>query len=375
VKSTGIFFLAAITFLFSCNTSPPPVENTPVSASKPKPVRLPAESSPNKKRLLNYLSDMYGKYIISGQMDAAWTTNEDIDMISRVYSDTGKYPAMKGFDFIMLSLTFMPFMNGREQINEAIEWWEGKNNGKVLLPNKPSVHGIVTFCWHWRTGDKNEFYTNKTNFRIPWKNSQLDTESAAFREILSDLDKVALRFQTLKEKDIPVLWRPLHEASGGWFWWGASGSKPYIALWEFMWDYLTYEKGLDNLIWVWNGDSESWFPDPKTVDIIGRDIYAESHSSLKDQFERTKKMGGGKEYIVALSENGKIPDPDNCVKDGAMWSWFMTWNDSRKTGESHKDNFFSGEFHNKNAHKKKVYSHPAVITLDKLPDLTKYRLE
>ena len=375
MKAIGIFLSAALLFLFSCNTAPPPVVNTPAPLPKPKPVRPPAESSPNKKRLLNYLSDVYGKYIISGQMDTSWTTNKEIDMISRVYTDTGKYPAIKGFDFIMLSHSYMPFMNGREQINEAVEWWEGKNNDMPLLPNKPSIHGIVTFCWHWRTGAKNEFYSNKTEFRIPWKDNQLDTESDAFTAILKDLDRLALRLQTLKEKDIPVLWRPLHEASGGWFWWGASGSKQYIALWEFMWDYLTYEKGLDNLIWVWNGDSESWFPDPKTVDIIGRDIYSEGHSSLKEQFERTKKMGN-REYIVALTENGKIPDPDECVKDGAMWSWFMTWNDGRKTeGESHKDNFFTGEYHNKNAYKKKVYNHPSVITLDKLPDLTKYRTE
>jgi len=54
----------------------------------------------------------------------------------------------------------------------------------------------------------------------------------------------------------------------------------------------------------------------------------------------------------------------------------MTWNDGRKTtGESHKDNFFTGEYHNKNSHKKKVYNHPSVITLDKLPDLSAYRLD
>jgi len=371
MKKIRILLSASLLIFFSCNTS----SSTVNTSEKSKPVRPPAESSPNKKRLLNYLSDVYGKYIISGQMDTSWATNEDIDMISRVYAETGKYPAIKGFDFIMLSHSYAPFMNGREQINEAIEWWEGKNNDKTLLPNKPNIHGIVTFCWHWRAGAKNEFYTNKTDFFIPWKNRQLDTESDNFATIIKDLDRLALRLQTLKEKDIPVLWRPLHEASGAWFWWGASGPRPYIALWEFMWDYLTYEKGLDNLIWVWNGDDENWFPNPKTVDIIGRDIYASDYSSLKTQFERTKKMGD-KEYIIALTENGKIPDPDECIKDDAMWAWFMTWNDGLKTiGESHKDNFWTGEYHNTNTHKKKVYNHPSVITLDKLPNLTTYRLE
>ena len=55
----------------------------------------------------------------------------------------------------------------------------------------------------------------------------------------------------------------------------------------------------------------------------------------------------------------------------------MTWNDRYGSfqGETHKDNFWTGEFHNTQAHKEKVYNHQAVITLDKLPNLTAYRLE
>jgi len=60
-----------------------------------------------------------------------------------------------------------------------------------------------------------------------------------------------------------------------------------------------------------------------------------------------------------------------------MWSWFMTWNDRSGStqGETHKDNFWTGEWHNTQAHKNHVYKHKLVITLDELPDLTKYRLE
>jgi mannan endo-1,4-beta-mannosidase len=64
------------------------------------------------------------------------------------------------------------------------------------------------------------------------------------------------------------------------------------------------------------------------------------------------------------------------MKEKMMWSWFMTWNDMHfKDGESRKDNYWTGEFHNPQAHKEKVFNHPLVITLDKLPDLTAYRLE
>jgi mannan endo-1,4-beta-mannosidase len=337
-----------------------------------------AGHSDNAQRLLNYLTDNYGKKIISGQMDTSWTTNtgenNPIDMISRVYADTGKYPAIKGFDFIGLSQSYLNF--GQEQLDEAIEWWEGKNNGVQLLSDQPDIHGIVTFCWHWRPAE-NDFYTKNTTFRIPWKDGKLDTESDDFKTIKRDLDKVADLFQILKDKDIPVLWRPLHEASGGWFWWGASGAKPCIALWEYMYDYLGNTKGLNNLIWVWNGQAAEWFPFVDTVDIVGCDIYPgeRNYNSQKTKFNETLRMVPGQDRMVALTENGAIPDPDRCKSDGAMWSWFMTWNDNSGSNQGDSGNFWTGETHNTNAHKNHVYHHDLVITLDELPDLTTYRLE
>ncbi|MCL2209939.1 MAG: glycoside hydrolase family 26 protein [Treponema sp.] len=328
----------------------------------------------NKKRLLNFLKDEYGKRIISGQMDTSWTTNEKMDMIKRIHTDTGKYPAIKGFDFLQLPFNYAPFFGGAEQTQEAVEWWEGKNNGVSLLPENPEIHGIITFCWHWRAGRKKHFYTEKTDFRIPWKNNKLDIESENFKLMIDDMERVAHHLDFLREKDIPVLWRPLHEASGGWFWWGASGPQPYIALWEFMHDYFTNEKKLNNLIWVWSAEDANWFPNPSTVDITGVDLYTENYDSLKQEYEKAFSMAPAKDKITALSENDKIPDPDECKKQDMMWSYFMTWNDMRfKEGETRKDNYWTGEYHNPRAHKEKVYNHPLVITLDKLPDLTNYR--
>jgi mannan endo-1,4-beta-mannosidase len=321
-----------------------------------------------------------------------------MDMITRVFTDTGKYPAIKGFDLIQLYTS----NSSKEQVDEAIEWWEGKNKIKgaataeKLLPDKPDIHGIVTFCWHWNIDSKNNsFYSKDTTFRIPMKDGQLDKESDDFtKKIKPTLDKAAAALQPLKEKDIPVLWRPLHEAAGNWpaanpnnawFWWGASGSEAYKALWEYMYEYFSNEKGMNNLIWVWNGQNKSWFPNPDTVDIVSFDYYVtdsspstpQNYNSQKDVFNRTKAMSPDGDLMVALTENGAIPDPDNCKTDNAMWLWFMVWNDryGSTDGETHKDNFWTGEHHNTQTHKEKVYNHELVITLDELPDITKYRLE
>jgi len=355
--------------------------------------------SDNAQRLMNYLLDNYDEKIISGQMDTAWTENGTSDMISRVYADTGKYPALKGFDFIDLPHSWSG--NGQNQVTEAIEWWEGKNRvnsnsaaATKLLPGKPDIHGIVAFCWHWRTGSSNKFYKDETDFRIPMNGGQLDTSSAAFTTIKNDLDKVAALLQQLKDQDIPVLWRPLHEAAGNWppqnpatafFWWGDSGRAACVALWEYMHDYLTNTKGLNNLIWVWNAQHPNWFPNPDTVDIISYDYYTNantqasaqnySDSNFKSRFSETRNTPPAKNLMVALSENGAIPDPDWSYTNDAMWSWFMVWNDSNNSTTPDKDNFWIGGYHNTTAHKTKVYNHERVITLDELPDLTKYRLE
>jgi mannan endo-1,4-beta-mannosidase len=73
----------------------------------------------------------------------------------------------------------------------------------------------------------------------------------------------------LRDAGVPVLWRPLHEASGNawhtpWFWWGAKGAEPYKKLWNMMFDRMNNYHGLNNLIWIysinWDNKDSSWYP-------------------------------------------------------------------------------------------------------------------
>lgn len=331
-------------------------------AVDPKPVD--PKATENTVRLKKYLSDIYGTKMISGQMDLTW--KDSVDMAKKVYNDTGKYPALMGYDF----MNYTTGGQGMQQVEEAIAWWK--------------KGGIVAFMWHWKgPGRIKEFYTEKNNFSIPYDaiTEELQTDTNQFRSILKDLDKIAGQLARLQDAGVPVLWRPLHEASGNdgdaWFWWGASGSGAYIALYRYMYDYFTNVKGLHNLIWVWNGQNEDWYPGDDVVDIMGTDIYQENHRAQKKEFDKTFEMSDSpyeKEIMVALTECGAIPDPDEMQRDDVYWLYFMVWNDTEAKGRD-KSNFWEGGYWNDDDFKKKVYGSEFVITLDELPDLKKYPLK
>lgn len=303
------------------------------------------QASPEAHRLLAFLVSESGRHIVSGQQDLTW--NDAIDMAARVKALTGREPALMGFDF--LNYVGSAGGGGRNQTEEAIAWW---NRG-----------GLVAFCWHWRVGTQDEFYTNKTDFRIPTAE-----DKAGWEALDRDLDVVAAELKRLEMAGVPVLWRPLHEASGGWFWWGASGASAFKTLWNHVYQRLTQVHGLHNLLWVWNGQNEAWYPGDASVDIVGWDIYGndKEYYAYPDTWRLAQSIPRAEAKLVTMSENGPIPDPDLLISQKVPWSWFMTWNDGDKNNPA--DDFFSGPKFMDDAFKKRVYNHDYVLTLDELPN-------
>jgi mannan endo-1,4-beta-mannosidase len=304
----------------------------------------------------DYLLGIWGKSIIAGQADLTW--KDSVDMAERVHADTGKYPALMGYDF----MNYGPGANetdGQHQTEEAIAF-AGKG-------------GLVSFHWHWRMNN-GKFYAHEadtsknTDFTIP-----MDKNSPGYRQINDGIDRIAVELKRLQDAGVPVLWRPLHEASGGWFWWGrartdgVSPAAAYIQLWRHMHDRLVNVHGLHNLIWVWNGQDPAWYPGDEVVDITGYDIYDQADNKTYGAQVQTYRKARQHTKPIALSETSYIPDPDKMAADGAWWLWFMVWNDGDGPAVTGPNNFWSGEYYNTSAHKKKVYNHPNVITLDRLP--------
>lgn len=123
--------------------------------------------------------------------------------------------------------------------------------------------------------------------------------------------------------------------------------------------------GLNNLVWIWTANADdaaiNWYPGHDYVDLVGIDIYppAGDHNSQVTAFEKLKEIFEGRK-ILALSECGSIPDPDEMIADGALWSYFMPWyGEHTIPGE--------GTPHNSVEFWKKIMHHELVITLDEMP--------
>jgi mannan endo-1,4-beta-mannosidase len=84
--------------------------------------------------------------------------------------------------------------------------------------------GIVTFAWHWGAPvglydtEKQRwwsgFYTEATDFNI--ETALADTTNANYTLLMKDIDTIAVQLKRLQDANVPVIWRPLHEAEGGW---------------------------------------------------------------------------------------------------------------------------------------------------------------
>ncbi len=408
--NTAIFifsFIALISFVSCTSTS--------TTATKEKSSKAPEhitadedvvsrlsdpEATIQAKRLFNYMRDVYGKKIITGQMENAW--DDSYNQLQQVYDKTQKYPALMGFDF--MNYTSLGWSARNKQTERAVSFWNGLDyNGNQITNNQ----GIVAFCWHWRDptasrGKTGSFAPKETSFRIPYDTDKHEwkTDSEEYKEIIADLDVIAKELLKLQYAEVPVIWRPMHEGAGNlglygntgtaWFWWGAGNSTKYneakkeysvstnedvcaecyVELWKLMYNYFTKTKGVHNLIWLWNGQNKKFYPGSEYVDMIGVDIYPRNNDYSSQSSSYTKYANIDITKPVALSECGVIPSLEKMESDGAWWSYFMVWNDSKK--EENAENFWNGQSKNPDTHKLDIYNSDLAVTLDKLPNLLKY---
>jgi hypothetical protein len=235
-------------------------------------------------------------------------------------------------------------------VSNAIDWYSKRN-------------GIVTFCWHWNAPvGKRAFYTKETDFDAA---RAVIPGTLEYEGVLRDMDVVAEQLKLLQAAQVPVLWRPLHEANGRWFWWGAAGPDACKKLWRLMFDRFTGQHGLTNLIWVFSPgasiDLADWYPGDAYVDIIGQDHYPMdgNHGAAKEIYDELVALGDGTK-LVGMSENGPIPAPAAVAREKVGWLFFITWAGKELTNYNSPEQL------------KEYYGHPRVASLDDLPKMRSY---
>ena len=310
--------------------------------------------------------------------------------IAEFYKRSGHYPAIGGFDML--------FATGG---NHEEGWFLGYTENNLSMTEELwNVGGIPTYTWHWKVGNDTIFYTQNNGFKNEgckegvestesnntcfnytkaFKDEtckEIDPTSQVYKDIIADVDIVSGYFKRLEEKGITVLWRPLHEASGGWFWWGVASPECYVQLYRLVFNRMVVDHKLTNLLWVWNINTDpkygydysalngEWYPGDEYVDVVAVDIYDPllNHNSAANYYNKIiNEVGTNK--MIALSENGAIPDIDSIAEDKSYWSYWMTWSQT-----------WSGNFLEKTTEEmwKRNLDDDRIIALDDMPGWDKY---
>ena len=337
-----------------------PAEPIPDSVYEVTSELINPHANEDARELYAYLRECYGKVTLAGQVCDYGTTDPEMRAIHAV---TGKYPALLGLDMMDYTPSRTALGARGTAVDQAIRFHR--------------QGGLVTFCWHWnapteylKEGRDNNgsprwwggFYTDNSTFDIARVMAGQDVQGKALLD--RDIAEIARQLLRLQEAGVPVLWRPLHEASGGWFWWGAKGPEACKALWIYLYNELTFTYGCNNLIWVWNGQNPAWYPGDEYVDVIGEDIYAANHTygAQNAKFNEVLEYTAANK-IIALTENGVVPDIDQLGLTNARWAWFCTW-----CGDFVQKNGRYSEAYTEAEILRKAYESEFVITLDELPD-------
>lgn len=263
---------------------------------------------------LNLLSQK--GYLFGHQDDLAYGVKWKYeDGRSDIKDVVGDYPAVYGWDIAGLerndakNIDGIPFTKMKQYIEEA------NQRG-----------GISTISMH---------FDNPATGKSAWDNSPNTLKSILpgaenHQKFTIWLDKAADFFLSLKDKkgkNIPILFRPYHELTGGWFWWGKGNGTPeeFKTLWKFTFDYLQ-KKGVHNLIYIYNTGSFSSkedfldkYPGDDYADILSFDSYQNNDDKegkkfieeVQNQLKIIDEIGKKQNKLIAIAEAGyeAIPDP------------------------------------------------------------------
>ncbi len=301
----------------------------------------------SKYQIINFLNSISGKQTLSGIHNNE-PNAEPARWSNKVDSITGHFPALWSGDFLFQQENID---NRQIMINEAVREWK---NGAV-----------INIMWHacnpaneepcaW---DNGHGVLSKLSDE-QWK--QLTTDGSELNKIWkARVDEVCFYLQQLKDKNVEVLWRPMHEMNISAFWWaGRPGPEGTIKLYQMLHDYMVNKKKLTNLIWVWDiqdlnslaNDAKLYKPAPQYWDVAALDVYDRS-GFTDEKYKIMQQACDGKP--MAIGECDVFPSAEILLAQ-PKWTFFMVWADLEFKA-------------NTTAQINAIHNASNVLTLDKMP--------
>lgn len=364
-RSIFLIFLAII-FCFSIQTFS---QNLPIDKNVTQQTRV----------LYANLQSISSKGVLFGHQDdlaygIGWKAE---DGRSDVKDVCGSYPALYGWDVSKL---------GKPLNIDGVDF----NHMKKWMIKAYERGGINTISWHM---------DNPVTGGDSWDNTPAVSEILPggkmhefFRERLDLYADFLNELVAETGEKVPVIFRPFHEHTGSWFWWGKGNctSEEYIALWRFTVGYLRDKKNIHHLLYSYSTDKFNsreqyleYYPGDEYVDIIAFDDYhsirdIKERNNLTYRLRTVVELADEKGKVAALSETGleAIPidnwfthillDGIKADKKGKNIAYVMVWRNGRP------DHFYAPYPGHKSADDFVIFrKDPFTIFEDDLPEMYK----
>lgn len=301
------------------------------------------EATPEAQKLLERLVRIRDKGIMYGHQDDLLTgyTWWEVEGNSDTKANTGDYPAIAGCELGELEL-------GKERSLDSVSFAHMRKMAKWFHDRG----GILTVSWHLVNPITSQWPGVKepNGAGSAWEVKMLSASGMnAVRSVLPGgenhamfntwLDRLADFFLSWRDDDgnlIPFLFRPYHEHSGNFFWWGRDRcyDEEYAALFRYTVNYLR-AKGLHNILFMYNTDKvyskEEYlrgYPGDAYCDMLSIDWYgqgAEFNRNVRKAMDFVSQTAGEKGKLFALSECGPLSLDLQKILPDYKCSYVLTW--------------------------------------------------
>ena len=344
------------------------------------------EATEETRALFAGLKRLAPDRVLFGHQDALaygvkWKVEEGRSDVKDV---AGSHPAVFGWELGDLELG-------------APENLDGVNfeNMKRWIRQGYDAGGVITISWHMNNpvSGGNAWDRTRAVFAIlpgGEKHELYRTWLDTFAEFVGDV-------KTEDSRPIPIVFRPFHEHTGNWFWWGGANvtADEYIGLWRFTVDYLRGEKGLHNLLFAYSTDVFrdelhylEHYPGHAYVDILGYDDYQalrtdEGIPLMTRRLRMLVEMAEESGKLPALTETGLegVPVPNwwtgrlleaiTADSVSRRISYALVWRNANEAGNP--GHFFGPHAEHPSAPDfVRFAADPFVLLVDELPDLYRW---